>query len=303
VIPHFSLCRFESTGAAHLGLVTNGSLYDLTSTGRPEYATFDAWLRSASGRVEEALAALETAPNGAAPVCSVEALEAPNSGPRLLAPLDTQEVWAFGVTYELSREARMRESDAPTVYGMVYDAARPELFFKATPHRVVGPEEPVAIRGDSDWDVPESELALVLTPGLEIVGYTVGNDMSSRDIEGENPLYLPQAKVYNQCCALGPVVRLARDFNPMDQLVQCVIYREGQVVFHGTTHTSGLHRSLDDMVRYLGRCNSFPTGAFVCTGTGVVPPDSFTLAEGDVVEIIFDGLGTLRNPVIRLPIA
>jgi 2-dehydro-3-deoxy-D-arabinonate dehydratase len=252
--------------------------------------------------MEEAFTALEQASSAAVPVCNAAALEGPASEIKLLAPLDTQEVWACGVTYEMSREARMRESGAPTVYGLVYDAPRPELFFKATPHRVVGPGEAVAIRADSNWDVPEGELALVLTPALEVVGYTVGNDMSSRDIEGENPLYLPQAKVYDRCCALGPVVRLARDFDPLDQLVECVIHRDGQVAFHGTTHTSRLHRPLADMVDYLGRCNSFPSGVFMCTGTGVVPPDSFTLAEGDVVEIIFEELGTLKNPVIKLPI-
>ena len=235
-------------------------------------------------------------------VTSAASLLDPNQSPRLLAPLDTQEVWACGVTYEMSMAARQRESQQPTVYGHVYEADRPETFFKATPHRVVGPDEAVAIRGDSHWNVPESELALVVTPGLDIVGYTIGNDMSSRDIEGANPLYLPQAKVYDRCCALGPVVRLARDIDPTDLPVKLEIHRKGKVVFSGETHTSHLHRKLPDLVSYLGRCNSFPTGLIVCTGTGVVPPDDFTLDEGDLVEITLGQVGTLRNPVIRLPI-
>jgi 2-dehydro-3-deoxy-D-arabinonate dehydratase len=196
----------------------------------------------------------------------------------------------------------MRESGEPTVYGRVYDAARPEIFFKSTPHRTVGPDEAVAIRGDSSWDVPEAEMVLVITPQMEVVGYTVGNDMSSREIEGENPLYLPQAKIYDRSCALGPFVRLAKDFDPLDQTVACVVKRDGKQVFRGETHTSSIHRPISDLVNYFGRCNSFPKGAFVMTGTGIVPPDSFTLQEGDVIEIDFEGLGTLRNPVVELPV-
>ena len=179
---------------------------------------------------------------------------------------------------------------------------RPEIFFKATPHRVVGTGEAVAIRADSTWDVPEPELVLVVNQSLEIVGYTVGNDMSSRDIEGQNPLYLPQAKVYDRCCALGPFVRLADGFDPLNQTVTCVIERDGEQVFRGEAHTSSIHRPLPDLVSYLGRCNSFPTGVFVLTGTGIVPPDTFTLADGDVIEMTFVGLGTLSNTVIELPV-
>ena len=301
MIPDLSLCRFRTTQSEpHLGLVFDGQLYDLSATGKAEYASMQAWLLHASGHAEEAIAALACVPQGAIAVCSAEALA--NGKVQVLCPLDTQEVWACGVTYKMSREARMRESQSPTIYGRVYEAERPEVFFKATSHRVVGPGEPVAIRGDSTWNVPEPEMAFAITPKLEIVGYTVGNDMSSRDLEGQNPLYLAQAKVYDRCCALGPVVRLAPGFDPMDQAVKLVIRRDGQSAFEGETHTSNIHRPLRNLVKYLGRCNSFPTGAFVLTGTGIVPPDSFSLAAGDVVEITIEGLGTLTNPVIELGI-
>lgn len=299
-----SLCRFTTTmPGPRLGLVADGRLYDLSALGRPEYAGVDAWLKAAAGRVPQAIAELGQVPASAKAVSSAEALFDPEYAPFLLAPLDTQEVWACGVTYEMSREARMRESNEPTIYGKVYDAPRPEIFFKATPHRVVGPGEAVAIRADSQWDVPEAELTLVVTPSLEIVGYTVGNDMSSRDIEGQNPLYLPQAKVYDRCCALGPWVRLAtEDFDPLAIPVTCTIYRDGKPGFTGETSTARIHRTLTELVSYVGRCNSFPNGVFVMTGTGIVPPDTFTLADGDVVEITFEGLGTLTNPVIELPV-
>jgi 2-dehydro-3-deoxy-D-arabinonate dehydratase len=306
MIPDFSLCRFSAgdQGQPRLGLIASGQLYDLSSSGRAECATFDAWLKYASGRVAQALRELGELGAALAPLCPAETLLALGTGLKLLAPLDTQEVWACGVTYEMSREARVRESKEPTFYGRVYEAPRPEIFFKATPHRVVGTGEAVAIRADSKWDVPEPEMVLVVTPRLEIIGYTVGNDMSSRDIEGQNPLYLPQAKVYDRCCALGPVVRLAKEgFDPLAQAVRCVIYRGGKPAWTGETHTSKIHRQLTELVSYLGRCNSFPNGLFVLTGTGAVPPDTFTLAEGDVIEIAFEGLGTLCNPVIKLPVA
>jgi 2-dehydro-3-deoxy-D-arabinonate dehydratase len=303
-MPTLSLCRFRVAAgeAPHLGLVADDHLYDLTATGALQYAGMDAWLLAASGRVDEMLDALAALPDQLRPVTTLNALLDPTVAPFITAPLDEQEVWACGVTYEMSREARMRESNQPTIYGRVYDAPRPEIFFKATPHRVVGPNEAVAIRADSTWDVPEPELTLVLTPALDIVGYTVGNDMSSRDIEGQNPLYLPQAKMYDCCCALGPLVRLARDFDPLNLAVRCTILRDGEAAFAGETHTSTIHRPLGELVSYLGRCNSFPKGVFVVTGTGIVPPDTFTLAEGDVVEIHIEGLGTLRNPVIELPV-
>jgi 2-dehydro-3-deoxy-D-arabinonate dehydratase len=303
VIPDFSLCRFRAgDDTLRLGLINESKLYDLTALGRSRFNNLEAWLTSIKGDLSKAFAELADVPFKAQPICSVEELVADERAPHLVAPIDTQEVWACGVTYEMSREARMRESEEPTIYGRVYDAPRPEIFFKATPHRVVGPNEAVAIRGDSEWDVPEPEMALVVTPELDIVGYTVGNDMSSRSIEGENPLYLPQAKVYDRCCSLGPVIRLAKDFDALNQAVTLKIHRDGEVAFEGETHTSQIHRSLEGLVSYLGRCNSIPAGAFVLTGTGIVPPDTFTLAQDDVVEIIFEGLGTLSNPVIELAV-
>jgi 2-dehydro-3-deoxy-D-arabinonate dehydratase len=217
----------------------------------------------------------------------------------LLAPLDRQEVWAAGVTYKRSREARERESaGAARFYDLVYTAERPELFLKATPHRVVGPGGRVRIRRDSRWSVPEPELALVLSPHLKIVGYTVGNDMSARDIEGENPLYLPQAKVYDHCCALGPVVTLAGGMPRFDRVsIRLTIERRGERVFDGSTTLSEMARTCEDLVQWLGRDNSFPHGAVLLTGTGIVPPDDFALAPGDLVSIDVGGIGKLVNMV------
>jgi 2-dehydro-3-deoxy-D-arabinonate dehydratase len=219
----------------------------------------------------------------------------------LLAPIDRQEVWAAGVTYKRSRQARERESagaGGASFYDKVYTAARPELFLKATPHRVSGPGERVRVRRDSRWSVPEPELALVLSPRLRLVGYTIGNDMSARDIEGENPLYLPQAKVYDRCCALGPVITLAEAMPPLDQVgIRLTIARGGQNVFEGATRVSEMARTLEDLIGWLGRENSFPAGVILLTGTGIVPPDEFTLAPDDLVHIDITGIGRLSNRV------
>jgi 2-dehydro-3-deoxy-D-arabinonate dehydratase len=222
-------------------------------------------------------------------------------GVLFLPPVDGQEVWAAGVTYKRSREARERESastGAARFYDLVYGAQRPELFFKATPRRVVGPGAAVRIRRDSRWNVPEPEVALVVSPGRKIVGYTIGNDMSSRDIEGENPLYLPQAKVYDGSCALGPVVTLAEAFPPPEGVaIRLTITRSGSVAFDGSTTLAAMARPFEDLVAWLGRENSFPDGVILLTGTGVVPPDDFTLAAGDDVAIEVTGIGRLMNRV------
>ncbi|MDR3623224.1 MAG: fumarylacetoacetate hydrolase family protein [Paludisphaera borealis] len=220
---------------------------------------------------------------------------------RVLAPIDRQEVWGAGVTYERSKVARQEESEqGATFYDLVYRAPRPELFFKATPSRVAGPSQPVRVRRDSKWSVPEPELALVLSPSLELVGFTVGNDMSARDIEGENPLYLPQAKVYDGCCALGPVITLAGALPKPDALeVRLEIERAGEVVFSGRTSTARMARRYEELIGWLGRDNIFPDGAVLLTGTGVVPPDDFSLAAGDVARITIEGIGTLENPVVQ----
>ena len=208
-------------------------------------------------------------------------------------------MWAAGVTYKRSREARERESaGAARFYDLVYNAARPELFFKAPAWRVVGPGGAVRIRRDARWSVPEPELALVVSPKLKIVGYTIGNDMSSRDIEGENPLYLPQAKFYDGACSLGPAVTLAGDLPPPDRAaIRLTITRGGAVVFDGSTTLAAMHRSFEDLVSWLGRETSFPDGVVLLTGTGVVPPDDFTLAPGDGVAIEIAGIGRLVNRV------
>jgi 2-dehydro-3-deoxy-D-arabinonate dehydratase len=216
-----------------------------------------------------------------------------------LAPLDQQEVWAAGVTYKRSQEARERESvGAAKFYDLVYSAPRPELFFKAPAWRVSGPGERVHIRKDSKWSVPEPELALVISPRLKLVGFTIGNDMSSRDIEGENPLYLPQAKFYDHSCALGPVITLVDAMPPPDQAaIRLQIDRAGKTVFDGNTKVSTMKRGFDELIEWLGKETSFPHGAVLLTGTGIVPPDDFTLAVGDVVHIDISGIGRLTNRV------
>lgn len=220
---------------------------------------------------------------------------------RLLPPIDSQEVWAAGVTYKRSQTARMEESEAAaSCYDRVYQSARPEIFFKATPHRVRGTGDALRIREDANWNVPEPELTLVLSPKMRIVGYTIGNDMSSRDIEGDNPLYLPQAKLYDQCCGLGPWITLADSMPPRDQIeIELKILRAGEVVFHQSTNVSQMARSFEELVQWLSRDNTFPTGAFLLTGTGIVPDSDFTLAKGDQVDITVNGIGTLSNHIVQ----
>ncbi len=219
----------------------------------------------------------------------------------LLAPVDRQEIWAAGVTYKRSQIARMEESEsAASHYDKVYTADRPELFFKATPHRTSGPGQPLRVRSDSSWSVPEPEFTLVINRIGRIVGYTIGNDMSARDIEGENPLYLPQAKFYRQCAGLGPAVLLAdQPLQPERTEIQLEIRRGGAVVFTGATSLSQMKRTPEELAAWLCRENEFPDGAFLMTGTGIVPDDSFTLENGDSVSISITGIGTLTNPIVK----
>lgn len=219
-----------------------------------------------------------------------------------LAPVDEQEVWAAGVTYERSRDARMEESSQEDLYARVYDAERPEIFFKAPAWRCVGDHQPVAIRHDSSWDVPEPELALVIDTNGEIAGYTIGNDVSSRSIEGDNPLYLPQAKIYSGSCALGPWILLPSELpDPLALDIRLRIERGGDEYWTGQTSTSQFHRPLDALVECLYSALDFPAGSVLLTGTGIVPPSEFTLESGDSVTIEIDGIGTLTNHVYRLP--
>jgi 2-dehydro-3-deoxy-D-arabinonate dehydratase len=224
------------------------------------------------------------------------------SAAKLEAPIGSQEVWAAGVTYYRSRSARMAEAkDAGggDFYDRVYTAERPELFFKAMASRVAAPGTPVRIRSDAKWSVPEPELTLIVDPRGKIIGYTVGNDMSSRDIEGENPLYLPQAKVYDRSCALGPCILVSNVPLEKSTPIRIEIARGGSVAFSGATTLAELKREPELLVSYLFRENSFPAGALLLTGTGIVPPDSFTLAPGDQVRITIDPIGTLENTVVQ----
>jgi 2-dehydro-3-deoxy-D-arabinonate dehydratase len=219
----------------------------------------------------------------------------------LLAPIQSQEVWAAGVTYLRSRDARMdesKEAGGGSFYDRVYGAERPEIFFKATPHRVVPPGASMKLRGDARWNVPEPELTLAISSRGAIFGYTIGNDLSSRDIEGENPLYLPQAKFYDGACAIGPVITLAVSLPPPEQVtISLMIERRGKAVFEGSTRLTSMARRLEELVEWLGRETSFPDGVLLLTGTGIVPPDDFSLAVGDVVSIAIAGIGRLTNTI------
>ncbi len=228
---------------------------------------------------------LELSPDFIAPFLDSIARQEPAVGP-LLPPIESDhEVWASGVTYKRSREARTHESAIKDVYEKVYVAERPELFFKSPGSRAVGHGMNIRIRRDSQWNVPEPELTLVLNRDMEVVGYCAGNDVSSRDIEGENPLYLPQAKVYDGSCAIGPGVLLCHEGGLADVPIRLRIQRGGQVVFDGSTRSSEMKRKLGDLCAYLGRELSFPQGAFLMTGTGIVPPDTFSLKPGDLVSV------------------
>lgn len=218
----------------------------------------------------------------------------------LIAPVESQEIWAAGVTYYRSRTARMEESEVAgggSFYDRVYSAERPELFFKAMPYRVAGPGDKVRIRRDSKWNVPEPELALLVSPKGKILGYTIGNDMSSRDIEGENPLYLPQAKCYDRSCAIGPGILIKPGGLPSSTKIALDIRRSGGSVFHDSTTLDAMKRKPEELVEFLFRDNHFPNGCFLLTGTGIVPTDQFTLHHGDEISIAIDGIGELRNVV------
>ncbi len=262
---------------------------------------------------EQAVAAIMVSPSaeglsvleeeaGAEPVFSFTDLDVEPGRyghPSFVSPLlSNQEVWAAGVTYESSKFARMSESsDGGDFYAKVYVADRPELFMKGTPSRTVGQRDIVGIRPDSHWNVPEPELSVLVAGTGRILGYTVGNDMSSRDIEGANPLYLPQAKVYRNSCALGPVVIPAERLDPHTLAIQLVIERGGETLFRGETSTARMRRNVKELVDWLFRSNDFPNGVYLLTGTGIIPPDEFSLQADDIVHITIEGIGTLTNLV------
>jgi 2-dehydro-3-deoxy-D-arabinonate dehydratase len=265
-------------------LQKNGILYTLDTT---RIAAFDELLQST--RAADFIAALEAALGEPLP---------PETPITLKGLLNHQQIWAAGVTYKISEEARERESHNSTIYTRVYSAERPELFWKSVGYEAVSGGDTVGIRYDATWSVPEPELTVVYNAHQEVIGFTIGNDMSSRDIEGSNPLYLPQAKVYELACALGPKIWLqpnAAAFPVVD--IQIEIARGGSVVFSGVTSSSRLKRTLPELTDYLGRCKAFKYGVLLLTGTGVVPGDDFTLAAGDVVSITVDPIGTLTNTV------
>jgi 2-dehydro-3-deoxy-D-arabinonate dehydratase len=283
------LCRFQSDQAGpRIGLIADDTtVLDLSTAG------VDRMLPLLEGEaLDEKLAAFAKQSLPRLPLTSVT----------LLAPVEQQEVWAAGVTYLRSKTARMEESDfSASAYDRVYDAVRPEVFFKSLPHKVVPPGGDVGIRKDSKWNVPEPELALVVNSRGTIVGYTIGNDMSSRDIEGENLLYLPQAKTYSRSCAVGPWITVGEsEEEARAWKISIAIERGGKEVFQGETSVGQLKRSFTELAGFLCRSQVFASGAVLLTGTGIVPPDNFTLQVHDQVRINISGIGTLENRVIEV---
>jgi 2-dehydro-3-deoxy-D-arabinonate dehydratase len=294
------LCRFHDTElGAQLGVVYQQTVYNLSSLGHAHLDSLTDllhWSCDFSGSLGAYLADVL----GQASSFALADLDSQAAaGDRhLLKPIEHQEVWAAGVTYERSRKARRHESKGSDIYDRIYAAERPEIFLKATPHRVVGNGETLYIRGDSRWMVPEPELAVLFDPALQVVGYTVANDLSARDIEGENPLYLAQAKIYSRCCAVGPTIILAEHIEDVtDVKIELRILRGGDQVFAGETSTARMTRSIDHLTEFLARDNDFPDGVYLLTGTGVVPPDEFTLDAGDRVVISVEEIGTLSNDI------
>jgi 2-dehydro-3-deoxy-D-arabinonate dehydratase len=281
------ICRFKNkTDEVRIGLVAeNSTLLDLTTAGITQLSSL---LES-----ENPIAQLNRLAGKNLPRVAL-------AGVKLLAPVERQEVWAAGVTYLRSKTARMEESDfSATAYDKVYAAERPEIFFKSMPEKVVATGEAVGIRRDAKWNVPEPELALVMNSRGQITGHTIGNDMSSRDIEGENLLYLPQAKVYDRSCALGPWIHLGvTEAVARGWKIKIEIRRDGKNVFNGETSVSQIKRDFAQLAEFLFRSQQFPHGAVLLTGTGIVPPDTFTLSERDEVEIQISGIGSLQNRVV-----
>jgi len=314
IIRYLEKKPFEATGTAgtvgiaegdaHIAAVTDaGVIYPLPQK------DFMAFVHEAEdGNLSPLMLAEQYISKGAPIAASLESMH-------LLAPVVAPEVWAAGVTYERSRDARnyevsktaeqrpdeaasKKDNGAGTFYDLVYDAIRPELFLKSSPLRTVGPDEELCIRSDSKWQIPEPELGLVLNKQGDILGYTIGNDMSSRDIEGENPLYLPQAKVWRRSCAIGPAIRLAETVkDPYDLQITLLIYRGGQQVVEGTVNTRQLKRKLPELVSFLIRDNDIYDGTVLLTGTGIVPPNEFSLQSGDRIDILISGIGMLRNTI------
>ncbi|XVH33405.1 fumarylacetoacetate hydrolase family protein (plasmid) [Haloferacaceae archaeon DSL9] len=284
--------RQSAGGATTLVAVDGTRAYDLTSTDAALNSFYDLALASriAKRSIDEiARDHIEDADRTDEPIEK-----------EVLSPVVPDEVWAAGVTYQISEQAREAESGMPEVYLDVYESDRPEIFFKATPSRIVDPGDAVGVRGDSEWNVPEPELGVVLLDG-DIVGYTIGNDVSSRSIEGANPLYLPQAKVYDRSCALGPAVVSAGSIgDPHDLAMTMTITRDGRVEYEGSTNTGEMVRTCEDLVDCYTSHQAVPHTAVLLTGTSLVPSESFTLRPGDRVSIDIDGIGRLENDVVEV---
>ena len=290
MIRHMRYYQVGEEGDSRLALETGGHVYDL-SAANASVETFGDLARAA------AIADTDIDDIAERLVDSAPVLSSETATESLRTPLRADEVWAAGVTYHISEKARQEESTKPEMYLDVYEADRPEVFLKATPNRLVGPDEAVGIRSDSEWDVPEPELGVVLYKG-DVVGYTVGNDVSSRSIEGENPLYLPQAKVYDRCCSIGPCVRSASSLDdPHDLEMWMTIRRDGETMYEDTTSTGEMVRSVSELVDCYTNHNAVPDLSVLLTGTALVPDDGFTLREGDVIDIGIEDVGRLTNPV------
>ena len=282
------ICRFLHEDQTRIGIVgERGMISDLSAAGVTQFTPL---LESAN--TAEQLRAFASQKLPQVHIADV----------KLLPPVERQEIWAVGVTYLRSKKARMEESDfSATAYDKVYEAPRPELFFKSMPEKAVGFGDKVGIRRDAKWNVPEPELALVLNSQGKIVGYTIGNDMSSRDIEGENLLYLPQAKIYDRSCALGPFIEVgASEEEARSWTIEVRITRSGGEVFRGDTSVSRIKRTFTELAEYLFRSQTFPHGAVLLTGTGIVPGDDLTLQAGDVIRIDISGIGSLENSVVTV---
>lgn len=286
--------RYYRTAAPDSRLIvrTDDQGYDLTSA-RPGINSFRD-LAAAASLSDRSLAELTEGLLDEATEVDTADIESD-----LARPIVPEEVWAAGVTYEISEQAREEESGMPDMYLDVYHSERPEVFFKATPSRLVGPDDAVGVREDSTWDVPEPELGIVLHHG-EVVGYTIGNDVSSRSIEGDNPLYLPQAKIYDRACSIGPCVVSADAVDPLDLTMSMRIERDGETMYDDQTSTSELDRTLEELVECCTQSDAVPETMVLLTGTSLVPEDEFTLKPGDFVEITIDGIGTLTNDVIQV---
>ena len=294
------LIRYHQPGeGACVGVLRGESVHDVSHC----FPALVDVFRDSVGDVAGLIAAVSRAADDATrrfPASDLDNAPAADT-PHWLPPLDEQEVWAAGVTYLDSRRARQEEAaDGGDVYARVYTAERPEIFFKASSKNTVGHLDAAGFRADSSWNVPEPELGLVVNPAMEMLGFTIGNDMSSRDIEGANPLYLPQAKVYTASCALGPGILLAPSAEWLDTTIRLGISRAGADVFSAEVSTDQIKRTIPELLDFLGRSNTYPGGVFLLTGAGIVPPAEFTLEVDDIVSISIDGIGTLQNRVIEV---